>query len=307
MLFGGYTWLAGSCRLTILTRRSAQARTMREKGFSLRLPDGDVLEAKPHVLASQEGDFLSSQPDLILVTVKQTQLKPVLEWIKSHIAASRPLLFIMNGLGHHEHIERTLPHRQVYYGVTQCGATKIGDTAAEVRGKGVTMIGTPYGCESEPSVALSQWMKHITPYLAIEWSDRIEQAMWKKAVINACINPLTALFQVPNGELVKRSSLTKLMRQLYAELVPLVETVWEQENNFILAGGGLWEEIVAVCTKTASNHSSMWQDIQRGRRTEIEALNGYFVTKAVRYNMDLPVHRFISQAIHVLEEKNKQL
>ncbi|QZT33124.1 2-dehydropantoate 2-reductase [Caldalkalibacillus thermarum TA2.A1] len=302
ILFAGYTWLAGHRHLTVLTRRLAQARAINDSGLHLKLPGEKLLHLKPQAIAAEEDDKLESQPDLSLVTVKQTQLIPVLSWIRRNINADKPVVFIMNGLGHHDYIREALPHHRVFYGVTQCGATRIGDTKAEVRGTGVTAVGSLAGGTVDSAPSFSRWREDIAPYLDVCWTNRIEQTMWKKAVINACINPLTALFQVPNGKLADFPALTQLMKQLYDELQPLIQAVWGKETPSILEEGRLWEEIIGVCHRTADNHSSTWQDIRHGRRTEIEALNGYFVKKAAQYHIDLPAHRFVRQAILALEE-----
>ncbi len=299
MLFGTYSYLSGY-NVQYITRRKKQASLIEEKGISVTLGDGQTVQYVPQAFACDEIKA-PLVADLVLVVVKQPQLLELLPWLSNYVAPWSELLFLMNGLGHKEKVEHFLPKHTVMYGITQCGATRLSDWETMERGKGVTMIGSPQGL-NPPGV--QRWKNAIAPYLEIVYSDDIEAELWSKAMINACINPITALFKVPNGALITNKHLNWMMREVYEELIPLFSKVWGENHPLVSAGEALWKKVINVCQQTADNRSSMLQDIVHHRKTEIEALNGYFVHLSERYGLKLTVNQLLYKAILALEEKS---
>ncbi len=100
-------------------------------------------------------------------------------------------------------------------------------------------------------------------------------------MINAAINPLTALLRVPNGKLLERPSAHEMMKVLAVEVarVAAAEQVDLPFPDPVIAA----EE---VALKTASNHSSMLQDVLRNAPTEIDAICGAVVRAGQKHNID---------------------
>jgi len=91
--------------------------------------------------------------------------------------------------------------------------------------------------------------------------------------VNAVINPLTALLRIPNGGLLHRP-------QLHPLIAEIVEEVWRVAARHKIplpTPPELVEEVRRVCRGTASNRSSMLRDVEEGRPTEIDAINGAVV------------------------------
>jgi 2-dehydropantoate 2-reductase len=97
--------------------------------------------------------------------------------------------------------------------------------------------------------------------------------LWKKLAVNAVINPLTAILRVPNGELLHRPPLDPLI----AEIVEEVWRVAARHKIPLPTPPELAEEVRRVCRGTASNRSSMLRDVEEGRPTEIDSINGAVV------------------------------
>ena len=110
--------------------------------------------------------------------------------------------------------------------------------------------------------------------------------MWGKLVINAAINPLTALLRVPNGELLQRPAAHLLMRVL-AQEAAAVATALGIHLPFEDAVRAAEE----VARKTANNHSSMFQDIRRGAPTEIDAICGAITQTGEKLGVATPFNR----------------
>jgi 2-dehydropantoate 2-reductase len=116
--------------------------------------------------------------------------------------------------------------------------------------------------------------------------DDAQSLIWGKLVVNAAINPLTALLRVPNGELLERSSAREMMRTLASEVAQVAEA-----ESIRLPFPDPIAAVEEVARKTAANHSSMLQDVLRGAPTEIDAICGAVVRVAQKHNIDAFANR----------------
>jgi 2-dehydropantoate 2-reductase len=112
-----------------------------------------------------------------------------------------------------------------------------------------------------------------------------QSLMWGKLVINAAINPLTALLRVPNGKLLDSPSARAMMGALASETAQVAEA--EKIQLPFSDPSAAAEE---VARKTAANHSSMLQDVLRGAPTEIDAICGAVVQAAQEHNIAAPAN-----------------
>lgn len=314
ILFGGYLHHAGH-RIVYLTRTNEQAEQINTSGCRVYPNRGESFLFNPQALSIDEHNKsrLLADIDIVLITVKQPYLDNVLIWLKQHISSSVPILCLMNGLGHQEKISRDLSN-PIYFGVTSNGATRMESVEVIERGRGVTKIGksgnlsgaTAFnGTKDQPNDVLIRSLigDLVRNQLQVMWSNEIEVEMWRKCIVNACINPLTAMFQVKNGMVVKDPHLHKMMRQLYTEISTLIQKTKGINAQKILNNDRLWKEIEDICRITSKNLSSMLQDIQNKRQTEIESITGYFLREAEKHCLTLPSHEFVYQALRFLVKK----
>ena len=105
-------------------------------------------------------------------------------------------------------------------------------------------------------------------------SHAIKESQLQKLVVNAVINPLTAIFRCKNGQLLDNPTRLTIMRLLIEEIGPIVRTLLPSAPE-MFSDQNLLEFVLSVARKTGANTSSMLQDIQAGRRTEIDYINGY--------------------------------
>ncbi|OIN67802.1 2-dehydropantoate 2-reductase [Exiguobacterium sp. KRL4] len=194
-------------------------------------------------------DQLESQ-DLVFVTTKSYDIKSVMPYL---VIGTMPVMFLQNGMGHLEQAEQ-LPN--ALFGLVEHGAMKTG--LYEVRHTGIGRI--RYGRTSLP--VLREGM------LRFEHVPNIEHIMLTKLFMNAVINPLTAYYRITNGQLLEEPYATKA-RGLFEELRQVFP------HHDISYG-----EIEQVIQRTHLNRSSMLQDLDRGRRTEIEPIVGYVLARA---------------------------
>jgi 2-dehydropantoate 2-reductase len=129
----------------------------------------------------------------------------------------------------------------------------------------------------------------------IHTSENTDALVWAKLVINAAINPLTAILGITNGELLQRPSARALMGACAQEVVRVAHALHIRLPYQDAVG-----QVEKVSKETAQNHSSMLQDIGRGAPTEIEAINGEIVRRAERLGVDTPVNYTLWQLVKAL-------
>jgi 2-dehydropantoate 2-reductase len=136
----------------------------------------------------------------------------------------------------------------------------------------------------------------------VEVVEDAQSLIWGKLVINAAINPLTALLRIPNGELLAHRSARDLMRALASEAAQVAEA---EKVHLPFPDSVIAAEEVAI--KTAANHSSMLQDVLRGAPTEIDAICGAVVKAGQKHNIDTPVNWACWKLVSALRISNHQL
>ena len=129
----------------------------------------------------------------------------------------------------------------------------------------------------------------------LSWARDIRPPQWRKLVVNAALNPLTAIHDVPNGALLERADLHAEMTALIDEadaVLARLDATWPAHSH---------DAVAAVVRATAANTSSMRADVRAGAITEIDAINGWLLRQAETLDLDLPTHRRIVAQIHQLE------
>lgn len=109
-------------------------------------------------------------------------------------------------------------------------------------------------------------------------SAEIKRSQLQKLVVNAIINPLTAIFRCKNGQLLESPASLELMKLLLSETGPIVRALLPSPSDQF-SDDNLLDLVRTVAHKTGANTSSMLQDVQAGRRTEIDYINGYVVAQ----------------------------
>jgi 2-dehydropantoate 2-reductase len=214
-----------------------------------------------------------------LVLVKAWQTERVAGQLAGCLAEDGLALTLQNGVGNRELLAGTLDLPRVALGVTTTGATLLGPGLARAGGEGVISV------ESHPRLGPLK-AALMGAGFNVQVVNDANALIWGKLVVNAAINPLTALLRVPNGELLQRPAAHLLMGVL------------AQETAAVASAQGIhlpFEDAVRaaedVARKTASNHSSMFQDVRRGAPTEIDAICGAITRTGEKLGVPTPVNR----------------
>jgi 2-dehydropantoate 2-reductase len=215
---------------------------------------------------------------LALVLVKAWQTDRAAEQIREVLATDALVVTLQNGLGNREELAQRLGWQRVALGITTTGATLLGPGLVRPGGEGVISIERhPALDQLEEALKAAGFDVHIV--------EDAQSLIWGKLVVNAAINPVTALLRIPNGELLERPPARQLMTALARETaqVATAESIPLPFPDPVAAA----EE---VARRTASNHSSMLQDVLRGARTEIDAICGAIVRAGDKHSMPTPVN-----------------
>ncbi|HJX04889.1 MAG TPA: 2-dehydropantoate 2-reductase, partial [Thermoplasmata archaeon] len=124
----------------------------------------------------------------------------------------------------------------------------------------------------------------------------ISRELWSKVVVSACINPLTAALRVPNGTLLVNPTICRLVSEVAKECVRVAAAEGQElsERQSIAY-------VRRVTKHTSRNHSSMLQDIERGRRTEISMINGAICRYAAKRGIPVPLNSTLVAIVESLE------
>jgi 2-dehydropantoate 2-reductase len=223
-----------------------------------------------------------------IVLVKSWQTERAARQLKLCLADDGHALTLQNGLGNRETLSRDLGTGRVSLGVTTTGATLLGPGLVRTGGDGIISI--------EQNQALGPLEVALRSCnFNLEIVDDAQSLIWGKLVINAAINPLTALLRIPNGELLARPITRKMMASLARETaeVAAAEHVHLPFSNPVSAAED-------VARKTAKNHSSMFQDVRRGAPTEIDAICGAVTKRAEFHGIDTPYNRTCWRLVRAL-------
>jgi 2-dehydropantoate 2-reductase len=164
-------------------------------------------------------------------------------------------------------------------GVITYGATLLGPGRVRPGGTGTISVG-----ENRALAPLTELLREAG--FKVEIVPDVDDLLWSKLVINAAINPLTALLRVPNGELLTIPEARTLLRLAASEAMAVASACG---RRLIYSDPVAATE--AVARQTAINISSMLQDVNRGALTEIDAISGALVAAGEAHGVSVPVNR----------------
>ena len=227
---------------------------------------------------------------LALVLVKSFQTDEAAGRLAECLAPDGLAVTLQNGLGNRERLAARLGPRRVALGVTTDGATLLGPGHVRAGGRGITTFP-----EEERLAPLADLFRRAG--FEVETAADVEALAWGKAVVSAGINPLAALLRIPNGALLEpqRSGAWQVAAQAARETAAVAEA-----RGLRLPFADPVERVAQVARATAANRSSMLQDVERGRPTEIDAICGAIASEGERLGVSTPVNRVLWNLVRSL-------
>jgi 2-dehydropantoate 2-reductase len=286
----GATLAEAGHQVVLLGRPSSHLDALRIRGLILTTRNG---ESRQIDMQATDDPTVVAGADVIIVLVKSGDTASAMQAIAPHIEEGSLILTLQNGLGNTARIRRALGRRaRVLPGATSQAATRVGPGEVVHAGEGPTLIGflglhdAPHAQDLARVLSAAGWPAAATP--------DIKRAMWHKVAVNAAINGLTALGGFANGMIASDP-----------DLLDSAEIIAEEAASVARAKGielgGMRRAVLDTATATADNRSSMLQDIDAGRRTEVEAIHGAILAAGKETGVDTPAIRVIAASIRAKE------
>jgi 2-dehydropantoate 2-reductase len=246
-----------------------------------RLVDGEIESAVSVNVSNKALDFANSTRALVLVKSWQTARAAI--QLADCLGQDGIALSLQNGLGNYEILADHLGVQRVALGSTTTGASLLAPGQVRAGGEGQIVV-------AEHGRIGSVFEGLVQAGFDVGKTDKLAELLWGKLAINAAINPLTALLEIANGELLEREEYMSWMRSLANEVAELAAA-----QGFKLPYDDAFEMAAEVARRTASNYSSMLQDIRRGAPTEIEAICGAVVRQGEKMKVETPSNQQMLQ------------
>ncbi len=266
-----------------LIGREAHVRAIEERGLRVSGLEEFNIKLKATTQAVEA--------ELFLFTVKSYDTEQAARAIP--LGEKTVILTLQNGIGNEEIIASIVGIERVISGKTSYGSTLLEPGHIRYTGKGETVIGELDGGVTQRIKAIAELLNSagIKTSIAID----IKTKIWEKLIINAGINAITAITGLKNGEILK-----------FEELKALVKLAVEEAVAVAIASGivikeDMVERTIAVAQATAENQSSMLQDVKKGKKTEINAINGAIVRYGEKYGIPTPVNRVLTALVKGIE------
>ena len=257
--------------ITMLGSWKAGLDALQSQGVRLQDPDGS--EHQFYVRAT--ADPLECRGVRhALVLVKAWQTEQAAGQLRECLADDGLAVTLQNGLGNRETLARSLGLRRVALGVTTTGATLLGPGLVREGGEGVISM------ERHQALGPIEGALRSANF-NVKVVEDAQSLIWGKLIINAAINPLTAILRVPNGRLLELPSAREMMASLAREAARVAEAE--------IVSLPFPDPVAAaedVARRTAANHSSMLQDVLRGAPTEIDAICGAVVNIGQKHSIE---------------------
>jgi 2-dehydropantoate 2-reductase len=291
-LYGGHLAEAGvEVSLVDVWREHVDA--INAKGLHIAGISGD---RDVHVPATTKPETVG-EVDLVLLFVKSYDTAQAVKGSGPLIGGDTKVLTLQNGLGNLEAISEAVGAGRVLGGTTSHGSTLVGPGEIRHAGVGPTVIGALETGSRSTAEKVADTFNGAS--LRTRVSDDVRGDIWGKVLVNLGINALTALTGLRNGQLLEAPELRRLMRIAVEEGVKVAEA-----DGVDLGSLDHVAHVYDVAAATGANRSSMLQDVDRGRRTEIDALNGAVVGLGEKLRVETPLNRALTALVKGLEHRS---
>lgn len=289
-LFGGYL-CAGGHDVWLIDTWAEHVQAIGQRGLVIVEPSGEERVVRPRAAGAPAA---AGPCDLVLVFVKSYHTEAAAASLGPLLQPNTVVLTLQNGLGNVDVLARHVPRRHLMAGTTGHGANVLGPGRIHHAGVGATVIGELDGTVSARVQRLVDAFNAAG--LPCSSSSNVLGVLWGKLLVNVAINPLTAILRVRNGRLLELPEALEIMRSAVEEGVAVARRAGVE-----IPIADPWAHVQEVARLTAANRSSMLQDIEARRRTEIDVISGAVAREAERVGMTVPVNRTLAALVKCLE------
>jgi len=247
------------------------------------------------VPATHSVDDIKNLPDLLIITVKSYDTKVAIKKARKIMGRNTTILSFQNGLDNIDKIGKIVDRKQTIAGVTTHGSIFPEPGFIRHTGKGKTALGELDGRKTERIGNIVNIFNEAGIETTI--SKNIVKEMWAKAIVNSSINPLTTIFQCKNGYLLKNLILEKIVEKVCEESTSIANA-----EGIKLSFDDMVQSTREVIKDTSENYSSMLQSFQKGKKTEIESINGKLIDIGKLRDADTSMNSVLVYLVNVIAD-----
>ena len=282
--FGGMLARAGH-EVTLIGRPSHMEAVLRD-GLWL-----DTQTFSEHVRLQASVDVAAvAGTQLLLFCVKSTDTIHAAKQIAPYLQSDAVVLSLQNGVDNATALQSVLS-QQVIPAVVYVATEMAGPGHVRHNGRGELVIG-----EAASSAGVATLLGAAG--IPVEVSANVTGALWAKLIVNCAYNALSAITQMPYGRLVQGEGVEQLMREVVNECLTVATAIG------VSVPGDSFEDVARIARTMADQYSSTAQDLKRGKRSEIDHLNGYVVRQAQALGIKAPANQTLHTLVRLLESRN---
>ena len=241
-------------------------------------------------------DQAAGQSDLILLFTKTFHTDTALDGVKAIIGPGSHVLTLQNGLGNDEAVGRHVPRGRVLAGVSTLPSDLVSPGKVRSHGEGGSRLYPAFG--GDPGFAQQVAALLTAGGIPTRLEPRIHEAIWSKAIFNAAMNTLCALTRRTPGFLGAHAESRAIIRAVVEEGVAAANA-----SGVAVDARPIHELTHVSMTDHADHKASMLQDLNAGRRTEVDAINGAIVRAATQAGVAVPVTEALWRLVKLEEAK----
>ena len=228
--------------------------------------------------------------DLVLFCVKSMDTESAGAQLRPYLAADTLVLCLQNGVDNADRLRTVLPQHAVAAAVVYVATEMAGPGHVKHHGRGELVI--------EPSSASGSVAQALTGAgVPTEISDNVRGALWLKLILNCAYNAVSAIAQRPYGENVKSEGIADVMRDVVNECLAVAGA------EGVKVAGDVDAAVRKIAESMPTQYSSTAQDLARGKRSEIDYLNGLIVRRGQALGVATPANRVLWALVKLVEGK----
>jgi 2-dehydropantoate 2-reductase len=228
---------------------------------------------------------------VVLLCVKSTDTEAVATQILPCLAPNAVVLSLQNGVDNVDRLRRLLPHHVVAAAVVYVATEMVGPGHVKHHGRGELVI-EPF--PGSPNVVQAL----IAAGVPTEISDNVRGALWLKLILNCAYNAVSAIAQLPYGKTVVGDGVHDVMQDVVSECLAVAKAEGVQ------VAGNVDSAVRLIAETMPTQFSSTAQDLARGKRSEIDYLNGLIVRRGEVLGIATPANRVLWSLVKLLESKH---
>ncbi|GGX07226.1 2-dehydropantoate 2-reductase [Pigmentiphaga litoralis] len=254
----------------------------------LRL-DAPGVDGPVRLKATTEPDGVRDA-DLVLFCVKSTATESAGRDLLPFLAPHAVVLTLQNGVDNADRLQAVLPDHLVIPTVVYVATEMVGPGHVRHHGRGELVIGP-----SARSEDIARALRDAG--VRTDVSDNVLGALWEKLLMNCVYNAMSALSQTPYGRLIDGVEVRNTLRDVMEECLAVAAAAG------VRTGPAMWDAVERIAVTMPTQLSSTAQDMARGRRSEIDHLNGYVVRKGAELGVPTPANRVLFALVKLNEAR----